>query len=233
MFNNSAPLRSEIHAFLEKIDIFSELKPASIQALAQNSSTFPVKKDQFIFFQGDECDKAYIVSAGKISIILESADGRKLVINEMHSGDFFGEVGLLTHQPRSSSAVARVDSELLVIPQQVFLRILDSEPTLVRRLLEMSMFRLRESSDREGALAFLNAKGRLARLILHMARQELEKGYITISQEELADRTGQTRQTVAKTLGQWRRSGWLITGRGRIMLLNNEAIASQELEEEL
>jgi CRP-like cAMP-binding protein len=58
----------------------------------------------------------------------------------------------------------------------------------------------------------------------------LEKGYITISQEELAERTGQTRQTVAKALGRWRRSGWLITGRGRIMLLKHAALADLELE---
>jgi CRP/FNR family cyclic AMP-dependent transcriptional regulator len=157
-------------------------------------------------------------------------DGRKLVINEMRSGDFFGEVGLLTQQPRSSSAFARTDSELLALSRQAFLGILDAEPALVRRMLEMIAARLRESSEREGALAFLDAQGRLARLLLQLGKQELEKGYITISQEELAERTGQTRQTVAKALGHWRRAGWLITGRGRIMLLKHDALTHLELE---
>jgi CRP/FNR family cyclic AMP-dependent transcriptional regulator len=155
------------------------------------------------------------------------------VINEMRLGDFFGEVGLLTSLPRSSSAIARTDCELLMLPSQSFLGILEAEPALVRRMLEMTAQRLRESSDRESALAFLDSQGRLARLMLQLGRQELEKGYITISQEELAERTGQTRQTVAKTLGRWRRAGWLITGRGRIMLLNHAALAQFELEETL
>ncbi|MFN2160389.1 MAG: helix-turn-helix domain-containing protein, partial [Anaerolineales bacterium] len=54
--------------------------------------------------------------------------------------------------------------------------------------------------------------------------ENAEKGYMTLSQEDLAQRTGLTRQTVAKILGRWRRAGWLLTGRNRIMLLNREAL---------
>jgi CRP/FNR family transcriptional regulator len=108
------------------------------------------------------------------------------------------------------------------------MKVLNAEQILVRRMLEMAVDRLRQSSERESALAFLDAQGRLARLLLLLSSQELEKGYITISQDELAQRTGQTRQTVAKTLGRWRRAGWLITGRGRIMLLKNNELAFLE-----
>jgi len=216
--------------FLGKIPLFAELSEASLLALARASQSMKVEKGQFIFLQEDPSEKAYLVRSGLISIILESLDGRKLVINEMHSGDFFGEVGLLTRHSRSSSAIARTDGELLGIPRQAFLGILEAEPSLVRRLLEMLALRLRDSSERESALAFLDAQGRLARLLLQLGRQELEKGYITISQEELAERTGQTRQTVAKALGRWRRAGWLITGRGRIMLLKYAAFSLLEQE---
>ena len=217
-------------SFLGKIPIFADLKEASMQLLASASKSMQVEKGQFLFLQDDPSEKVYLVRSGIISIILESLDGRKLVINEMRSGDFFGEVGVLTKQPRSSSVIARTDCELLVIPNKVFLSVLDAEPTLVRRMLEMISIRLRESSERESALAFLDAQGRLARLLLQLGKQELEKGYITISQEELAERTGQTRQSVAKALGRWRRAGWLITGRGRIMLLKYDALIHLEQE---
>jgi CRP-like cAMP-binding protein len=97
-------------------------------------------------------------------------------------------------------------------------------------MLDMTAHRLRESSERESALAFLDAQARLARLLLQLDKQELDKGYITISQEEIAQRTGQTRQTVAKFLGRWRRKGWLITGRGRMLLLNHDALIRIEQE---
>jgi len=224
---------AEARQFLGKVPLFTQLDEASLQTLAQACTSLHVEKGQFLFLQYDPSDKAYLVRSGLISIILESQDGRKLVINEMRAGNFFGEVGLLTEQTRSSSAIARIDSELMVIPRLTLLKVLNNEPTLVRRMLEMTANRLRESTERESALAFLDSQGRLARLLLVLGRQELEKGYITISQEELAERTGQTRQTVAKALGRWRRSGWLITGRGRIMLLNHAALSHLELDESI
>ena len=224
-------IASETRLFLGKVPLLEDLREVSLITLADASKFAKIEKGQFIFLQDDPAEKAYIVRSGKISIILESLDGRKLVINEMHPGDFFGEVGLLTKQSRSSSAITRTDSVVLIIPRQAFLSILEDEPSLLRRLLEMTAIRLRESSERESALAFLDAQGRLARLLLQLGQQELEKGYITISQEELAERTGQTRQTVAKSLGHWRRAGWLITGRGRIMLLKLEALSNLGLEE--
>jgi CRP-like cAMP-binding protein len=97
--------------------------------------------------------------------------------------------------------------------------------------LDIVASRLQRSGEREGALAFMDAQSRLARLLLEMDEQVLEKGYITTSQEELAHNTGLIRQTVAKVLGKWRRDGWLLTGRGRIMLLNRKAL--KELQNQL
>ncbi len=217
-------------AFLKTLPFGEELGDGPLQALASAGKFLQVEKGGFIFFQSDPSDKVYIVCSGMVSIVLESPDGREMVINEMRTGDFFGEVGVLTGQPRSTSAVARSDSRLFVIPRAPFLNIIDTEPPMARRILEMTANRLRNSSERESALAFLDAQARLARLLLQLEGKAEEKGYITISQEELAQRTGQTRQTVAKALGRWRRSGWIITGRGHIMLLKRASFIQLEKE---
>ncbi len=220
----------EVKAFLEGMPLFAGLGETSMLTLARAGKFMPVEKGQFIFFQSDPAEKVYIVRSGLISIVLGSPDGREMVINEMSRGDFFGEVGVLTGQPRSTSAIAREESELLVLPRQAFLGILGTEPAFVRRILDMTANRLRGSSERESALAFLDAQARLARLLLQLDNQTPKKGYVTISQQELAQRTGQTRQTVAKALGRWRRAGWLITGRGHIMLLKRDAFVQLEQE---
>jgi CRP-like cAMP-binding protein len=102
---------------------------------------------------------------------------------------------------------------------------IQAEPKLALRILEITARRLSRTSDFQSALAFLDAQARLARVLLDLDKQNAQKGYITISQEELAQRSGLIRQTVAKTLGQWRRNGWLLTGRGNVVLLNRLALS--------
>jgi CRP/FNR family transcriptional regulator, cyclic AMP receptor protein len=222
---------AETLQFLSGIPLFSNLDEKALHMLANSAKFQNMEKGTILFFQSDPSEYAYIVRHGNISIVLTSPDGRDMVINEMRPGDIFGELGILTKQPRSTSAIARADSDVLVIPRDAFLRVVDSEPQLARRILEVTAERLQRSGEREGALAFMDAQARLARLLLELEKEEKAKGYVTISQDELAHRTGLIRQTVAKVLGKWRRAGWLITGRGRILILNHGALA--ELEKKL
>ena len=222
---------TEVMGFLGVIPIFSTLSEASCRLLAHESHFKHIERGEILFFQHDPSESAFVVRAGNISIILNSSDGREMVINEMHRGDLFGELGILTHRSRSTSAIARTKSELLVIPGPAFLQVVDREPQFALRMLELTANRLQMSGKRESALAFLDAQARLARLLLELEEQEKDKGYVTISQDELAHHTGLIRQTVAKALGKWRRSGWLITGRGRILILNRKAL--EELENNL
>ena len=221
----------EVLKFLGGVPLFSNLNEKAMNLLARAGKFQHVEKGKILFLQSDSSEFAYIVRSGNISIVLNSPDGRDMVINEMRPGDLFGELGILTRQLRSTSAIARADSDILVIRSEAFLRVIDSEPQLARRILEITAQRLQRSGEREGALAFMDAQARLARLLLELEKEEKAKGYVTISQEELAQRTGLTRQTVAKALGKWRRTGWLITGRGRILILNHGALA--ELEKNL
>jgi len=222
---NTASPTDELARFLSGVPILEGVSARSIIGLAQACRRKKFPKGNYLFMQGDPAEAAYIVRSGSIAIILCSADGRELLINEMRPGDCFGEIGVLTSLPRSTGAVARLNSEALVIPAAAFLTAIDNEPNLARRVLKTTAERLRNSSERESALVFLDAEARLARVLLQLDQQFSEDGYVTISQAELAQRTGMTRQTVAKSLGKWRRAGWLVTGRGRIVVLDHARLA--------
>jgi CRP/FNR family cyclic AMP-dependent transcriptional regulator len=210
--------------FLNGTPLFAELREKTLAGLVQASQRKKLPKGNYLFMQGDLCETVYVVRSGSIAIILISSDGRELLINEMRPGDCFGEVGVLTAQPRSTGAVARLNSEVLAIPGAAFIAAIDNEPILTRRVLNAIAERLRASSERESALVFLDAPARLGRVLLQLDQQYSEDGYVTISQAELAQRTGLSRQTVAKALGKWRRAGWLITGRGRIVVLDHRKL---------
>ena len=219
--------------FLCDTPLFRGLPGEVLNRLASHARLLPASKGFLLFSQGDPAEAAFIVHSGAVSIFLSSPDGRELVINEMRPGDCFGELALFIEQPRSTGAVASRDSQVVVLPRRPFLAAVRSEPVLAWRLLQYTAERLSISSGRESALAFLDAPARLARVLLELNNQEQEKGYITISQEDLARHAGLTRQTVASVLGRWRRLGWLVTGRGHLVLLNTRSIekaASQETD---
>jgi len=202
-----------------------------LAGLARVSQWRQYDRGDFLYLQGDPAAHAFVVCTGWVVITLNSADGRELAIGEMRDGDLFGQHALIAGVPHTSSAVAREATSVLAIPRAAFLDVLAAEPRVVRRLLEIAAGRLTEANARESALAFLQAPARIARLLREMDekdRNAADKGYLTLSQEELALRAGLTRQTVARFLGEWRRNGWLLTGRGRIMLLNRQALLGIE-----
>jgi CRP-like cAMP-binding protein len=217
-------LKSGLLEVLQRIPLFAGVDPSVLEILERASLRKHIEKGAYLFFRGDPAEHFYLLLGGSVAIILTSPDGRELIINVMHPGDFFGELGLLTGQPRSAAAMARNACDLVSIPREAFMKVLEREPSLSRRLLEVTALRLSRSSEFEDSLAFLDAQTRLARVLLDMDEENKERGYITASQQELAQRAGLIRQTVARSLGQWRRAGWLLTGRGHIVLLNRNAL---------
>jgi CRP-like cAMP-binding protein len=219
---------TEMTAFLSGLPIFEDLQSGGLASLAQVSRMRRLPKGQVLFDQSSPAHHVYIVSAGCIDLVLSTPDGRALVINSMHPGDVFGELGVLTGEARSTGAIAREPTEVVSLPRREFLAQLEKEPRLMRRMLETTSQRLRVSSEREGALAFMDAPSRLARILLRLSEQERRSpDLLTISQEDLAGHVGATRQTVAGILGRWRRRGWIITGRGKIMLVDRPALRRQ------
>ena len=209
---------------LRSAPIFEGVSDGILTDFTQSSRIRALEKGEILFSQTDPADTVYVVRSGCISIFLATLEGRELVINEMHTGDCFGELSLITDQPRSTGALARESSEVISIPRDVFLKGLEAEPELMRRVLETTALRLRVSSERESALAFLDSSARIAKVLLQLDQQADNEGVINVTQEDLAQYVGLARQTVAQTLGQWRRVGWVETGRVRIEVKNREAL---------
>jgi CRP/FNR family transcriptional regulator, cyclic AMP receptor protein len=214
----------DLCAVLRNMPLFADLNDRALTTLGRAGRIDRAPQGRMLFDQAEPADAVYVVRSGCIAILLSTPDGRGLEINEIRAGELFGELAVLTDQSRSTGAIVREAGEIIVIPREAFLAALDLEPKLVRQVLTTTAQRLRVSSERESALAFTDAAARLAQILLQLDRQASAAGYVTISQEELAQRVGLTRQTVAKILGRWRRTGWLLTGRGKIVLLNRVAL---------
>ncbi len=210
--------------FLRRVPLFQAMDDVALHALARVAQTRRFARREYIFYQNDPGDAVYVVRSGQLAILLATDDGRELVINKIGAGECFGELALLTDAPRSASAVARTSCELIRLPRAEFFQELAQQPKLMQQVLQMTAARLHASAERERALAFLDAPTRLARALLELDRAASAAGYIALSQAELAQHIGVTRQTIAKILSQWRRAGWVLTGRGRVALLDRAAL---------
>lgn len=214
---------SELTALLRHMPWFQEMDDHALQIFARVAHVKRLPRHAYLFYQDDDGDAAYVIRSGALAVLLTTLDGRELVINELHAGECIGELALLTNTPRSASAFAMEDTELVRLPRTEFLSELERQPKLMRQVLEMTAQRLRASTERERALAFLDAPARLARLLVELDRAS-DKGFVTLSQDALAQHIGVARQTTAKILGQWRRAGWILTGRGKLVLLDRTAL---------
>ncbi|HRY24888.1 MAG: Crp/Fnr family transcriptional regulator [Geminicoccaceae bacterium] len=177
-----------------------------------------------LFLQGDDADALYLLDQGEIAISVLAPSGRKLGLEIITEGEIFGEIGLFTGR-RTASATALGVVRLRQVRRPDLLALIRPEPDLALELIELLCARLRVMSERHEDRAFLPLSTRLARLLLRL-QLKIGKadGSLPVSQAELADFTGATREGVAKTLAIWRGQGWIRPGRGTLRILDRAAL---------
>jgi CRP/FNR family cyclic AMP-dependent transcriptional regulator len=215
--------------------LFSHLPPAAIQQLAGRMTRKSVKRGTVLFAKDDPGSGLIGVIRGSVKISVISGDGREAVLNIINSGEVFGEMALLDGQPRSASATAMTDCELVSIERSAFIGILRADPEVAIKIIEILCARLRRSSERMQDVMHLDGSARLAKVILQLAGTDSETSArkVKITQREISEMIGLSREMTNKLLRQWQRSRWLRLERGAVMLLRPEQlekIASAEIE---
>jgi CRP/FNR family transcriptional regulator, cyclic AMP receptor protein len=211
--------------------LFRELDPAVINRIAELGITRRLGPDEVLFLKGDEGDSLYGVLSGRIKISTAAPGGKEIILNVIHAGDVFGEIALLDGGPRSADASAMSDSILLAIPRREFVRLMEREPRLSTHLLRLICTRVRATSEMIEDAAFLSLPCRLAKRLLALAELQGEKADggigLAISQSNLAQIMGTSRESINKHLQRWRQDGWITIGRGRLTISDRQAL--QEL----
>jgi CRP-like cAMP-binding protein len=129
----SAGRGASLRTQLANLPVFATLQPDSLHELIQRSRVVKLAAGEALFHQGDASTSLYIVVDGAVTPIAEGRARRKLAVIE--SGDFVGEIGLVTHQPRNATVAALVDSRLLAIDRGVLFPMMRKERSLARTVL--------------------------------------------------------------------------------------------------
>jgi CRP/FNR family transcriptional regulator, cyclic AMP receptor protein len=226
--------RESRHAHVDKLGllrhhpVFGGLDAEHLDRLGTYATTRMYPRGTTIFTKGDPGTSLFAVCSGTIRIGVPSPDGRDAVFNLIREGEIFGEIALLDGQPRTADATAMTNCELMVIDRRDFVALVRSQPEIALKIIEVLCARVRRTSQQVEDVLFLDLPGRLAKQLLRLDNAEKSAGRykVSMTQRELGQMIGMSRESTNKQLREWEDRHWVRLERGGIVVLDADALAA-------
>lgn len=202
-------VRDRRRALIERVPLFARLAPEQLDALTAGTTTKRLGAREQLFHKGDPAAQVYVVASGRLKVTVTSGEGDEVVLNLLDAGEVVGELPLLVGGQRTASVMALEPSELVVLERREFLRFLREHPEAAVELLAVLAERVVRLSDYVEDTVFLGVAARIAKKLLLLAEQfgeDVDEGVhvsLRLSQGELANFVGTTRETVNKQIRAW------------------------------
>ncbi|HYJ70071.1 MAG TPA: Crp/Fnr family transcriptional regulator [Nocardioidaceae bacterium] len=215
---------------LREAPLFSSLDDEAANSLRGSMSETRIGRGDVLFHEGDSGDRLYVVTDGKIKLGRTSADGRENLLAILGPGQMFGELSLFDPGPRSATATAVTPCTMMSLGHDELLRWLEDQPSVALGLLNQLAARLRKTSDVVADLVFSDVPGRVAKALLDLSRRfgrTADDGihvHHDLTQEELAQLVGASRETVNKALADFAMRGWLRLEPRSVVLIEVERL---------
>jgi CRP/FNR family cyclic AMP-dependent transcriptional regulator len=208
--------------------IFGQLPAEVIKQLAGYVTRRRLKRGAVIFAKGDPGHGLMAVVRGSVRISLPTVGGRDVVLDHIHPGEVFGEMALLDGASRSADATASEDCELLVIDRRNFIQFVQHQPAVAAKLHEVLCGRLRHTNEQVEDVMFTSLPVRLAKLLLRFSptgEVNATGKRLTITQRELSQMIGVSRESTNKQLRAWEKRGWVRLEHGTLVVLDGGALS--------
>jgi CRP/FNR family transcriptional regulator, cyclic AMP receptor protein len=216
---------------LASVPLFVGLDDETASALASALTTRAVVRGHVVFQEGEKGDRLFVVLDGKIKISRAAADGRENLLAVLGPGEMFGELSLFDPGPRTATATAITESTLASLDHDDLRPLLLAQPTVAAQFLRALAERLRRTNEAMADLVFSDVPGRVAKALLDLAERfgdESSDGVLVrhdLTQEELAQLVGASRETVNKALSEFANRGWIRLEGRSVLLLDRERLA--------
>lgn len=220
----------ELRGWLAKVPLFSQLGDGALDSLLHIASTRRLRPREVLFRKGSHGSQTYVIIRGRCRASTAAADGKELVLRIMDAGEVIGEISLLDGHARSATVSALEPTELLVIERRHLLPFLREHPEVAIELLEVLGRRLRTISELLEDTLFLNLPARLSRKLLALAEAYGREGpaglhiELRLSQQDLGEMIGTSRESVNKQLRAWTEQGVLTMDRRHITIHRPEVL---------
>ena len=221
---------SQAHDALSEAPLFDALSEEDSRALRAMVLVVKLNRGERLFAEGDKGDKLYIIISGKIKLTKAAPDGRENLLSVHGPGEMFGELSLFDPVPRTASATAVTDAELAALAHDDVRTWLSTRPEVAMHLLQALAQRLRRINEVKADLVFTDVPGRVAKALLDLAErfgvQNSDGIQVNhdLTQEELAQLVGASRETVNKALADFAARGWIQLAAKSVLVIDPDRL---------
>jgi CRP-like cAMP-binding protein len=216
---------------IRRAPLFTALDDAAAATLRESMTQVKVSKGQTLFKEGDAGDRLFVVVEGKLKLGTSSGDGRENLLSILGPGDMFGELSLFDPGPRTATATAVTDSRVLALANDQVIGWVTAHPQVSLQLLKRLARRLRRTNEVLADLVFADVPGRVAKAIMDLGERfgtKKDDGLHVnheLTQEELAQLVGASRETVNKALADFAGRGWVRLEPRAVVVLDYERLS--------
>ncbi|MEO8755736.1 MAG: Crp/Fnr family transcriptional regulator, partial [Casimicrobiaceae bacterium] len=192
-------------------DPFSPLREETLRTIATSGVVRHFPKQTVLIHEGDGGDSLYIILTGRVKVYASNAAGREVVINFCGPGEYVGEMSL-DGAPRSASVVTLEPSSCAIVNRAQLRDFIADNPDFAQHLIQTLIHRARNATENVKSLALSDVYGRLVRLLntLAVERDGMIKVLEKLTQQDIADRVGASRDMIGKLMKDLVAGGYLL-----------------------
>jgi len=224
--------RDERRTLFGKHPLFSGLDPGDLETLLSHGRIEHHPAGHKIFTKGEPGRSLIAILRGSIRITSPSPRGKVVVLNIINAGEVFGEITLLDGGERTGTATTVTDCDIFVLDRRDFIPFLERHPHVCLLLLGVLSQRLRQTSEQVEDVLFRPLETRIAKALFRLANRVGDRNSaaplaIRISQQQLGDMVGSTRESINKQLRAWQSAGLVGLVKGSIVIRDIRSFQQQ------
>jgi CRP-like cAMP-binding protein len=222
-----------VDKILASAGIFHRIEPSALSALTSQLDCVDFPCGHTVFAEAEPGDRLFIIISEKVKIGRRSPDGRENLLSILGPSDMFGELSIFDAGPRTSSATTITEVLAVSMDRDALRTWIADRPEIAEQLLRVLARRLRRTNNNLADLIFTDVSGRVAKQLLQLAQrfgtQQGDAVRVThdLTQEEIAQLVGASRETVNKALTDFARRGWIRVEGKNVLIFDCECLATR------
>jgi CRP-like cAMP-binding protein len=219
--------------YLKRCDLFERLTPEQAERLNRRALIRRFPRRAIVYAPSEPGQSVQVVAVGRVKIKDMTPDGKETILAFIEEGELFGELALLDEQPRREYAEAVADSQILALPRDEVLWLMQARPDVALSITKLIGLRRQRVENRLRNLLFRPSRERILLILQELTESHGERAgnrcviRLPLSHQDVASLVGVTRETVTVVLGRLQAGGLIRVERRRITVLDCQRLACE------